>query len=305
MSVELRDSLTLFNEIPLKQNQPRMIALLRAKCERYDFARKLFRLEVVITVIAPAVALVVALIAPGVVPYAAAYGVIALVVGFGLERLQESASSQGAKLQELFDRELFDLEWRAEESGTKPAPEDVTEWARRHPDENELENWYPPEVGKLPLSLARIACQRSNGWWDSRMRNRYSDFLVAIAVATAAIVLIGMAMFDSRVLFLFELLFALSPIFIWSTREATKHRRLARERERIQERSERAWNDALSGRLNDEQLETVSRELQAEIYHQRKANAQMFAWAYSKYRNSNEEAMRVGVRELVAEFDRA
>ena len=136
------------------------------------------------------------------------------------------------------------------------------------------------------------------------MRKRYGHFLRGVTAGTILIVTFGAVVRHLEVTTVLELLFALSPIMVWSGRDAKKQLHIAREREGIQERAERIWHDALSGELTDHQLASLSCELQADIYDQRKTNAPVFAWVYSKYRDSSEQAMRIGVRQLVGEFER-
>jgi hypothetical protein len=304
MTARARSSSGIFNDIPSRQNSPRMMELLRAKSERYDRARKLFGIEVALTVVGPGLVVVLGLLDAKFLPYAAVYGFLAMVIGIALERLQEAATIEGAKLQELFDVELYGLEWNQQERGDKPAPEDIAEWARRYPASKDLRDWYARDVQKLPIQLARIACQRSNGWWDSRMRRRYGFFLIGGAVCAALVVMLGAVLSDGNMITVFEVLFALSSIFSLSVRHAMKQLDIAGEREQLQARAEEIWRDALRGRLIDKDLDEASRDLQSKLYAQRRQNAPVPTWFYSKFRDTSEKAMRVGVRQLVEDFER-
>ena len=48
---------------------------------------------------------------------------------------------------------------------------------RKDPGFISLLNWYPKEVDRLPLGIARIVCQRSNMRWDSELRKNIFFYL--------------------------------------------------------------------------------------------------------------------------------
>jgi hypothetical protein len=55
-----------------------------------------------------------------------------------------------------------------------------------------IKDWYSPRVGELPLAIARILCQRTNCWWDSKLRQRYSSFLrLGGIIVFGTIIIIG------------------------------------------------------------------------------------------------------------------
>jgi predicted pore-forming effector associated with SMODS systems len=51
------------------------------------------------------------------------------------------------------------------------------------------DDWYASAVGGLPLHIGRLACQRSNCWWDSKQRRRYAVWVIAVVVLIFAVVL--------------------------------------------------------------------------------------------------------------------
>ena len=51
-------------------------------------------------------------------------------------------------------------------------------------------DWYPPEVGRLPLPLARLICQRAAVWWDMSQRRKYAG----LACLIVAVMVVGVSL---------------------------------------------------------------------------------------------------------------
>ena len=56
-----------------------------------------------------------------------AYGLIALIAGFILESKIRKHRKLAAKIQQLFDSEVFELEWNSHLWGTKPSLENIND----------------------------------------------------------------------------------------------------------------------------------------------------------------------------------
>jgi hypothetical protein len=223
-----------------------------------------------------------------------------------LEPGQKVLKTLGAKMQERFDCTVLDLPWRADRHGAEPTPEEIVRWSRKHPSTAGLRDWYSPVVGRLPLDLARVACQRASGVWNASMRRRYADALVAVAVGVA-LLLVALAYGTGRsVEGLLTALATLLPLGRWTLREQKSQRESAGKSERVRDRATRLWRRLLDGDgdADVEEVRRDARELQNDVYDQRKGDQQLFAFVYRRFRDRDEEEMQVAAEALVAEYER-
>jgi hypothetical protein len=65
--------------------------------------------------------------------------------------------------------------------------------------------------------------------------------------------------------------------------------------------AEELWEDAIHNRLPVEEIDKKSRNLQDEIYYNRRSNPFILDWFYKRLRHKNEEFVNRGVEELVTE----
>ena len=165
--------------ILIEQNTERQLQRLGAQRQLYGTAKKVFIAQLIL---GGPVAVVTALLV-GIFPklrgYTALWGILVVlsdIVWFTpwQKRLRDAA----ARVQESFDCDVLSLPWNCLKAGNRPDPELVKErsekykkWAAKLPP---LTNWYSSAIGDLPLHIGRLACQRSNCWWDSKQRRRYA-----------------------------------------------------------------------------------------------------------------------------------
>jgi hypothetical protein len=302
MTLDL-ESMRVLNSIASRQNEPGMLELLRAKTNRYDLAQRLFRYEALVAAISVA-AFLIATNDPSLNPFAALIGIVGIIVAHFLVEGQRAATVQGAAVQEKFDVELLGLEARRTPAEERISPEDIYIWSADYSGKRQLMDWYAPEVQALPIEIARIACQRANGEWDATMRNRFAGASSKTLIGLLAIPLVLAVVNNEGARNLVQRLFAAAPFLYLCVNTIRVNARLAHEREGIQYRAQRLWEDAIYARRPIEELAWESRALQDDIYALRQVCAPVFDWAYSRYRTLQESSMRRTAKELVAEYER-
>jgi hypothetical protein len=121
-------------------------------------------------------------------------GVWAVAHSLGLTAWESGKARRAALLQELFDVELFRLEWNTALVGDAPAAQEVSGLARRFRDrEDELHDYY--EIPELPAPYDVLACQQQNLGWGARVRRRYArTVLTALVVWLGAGLGVGLAL---------------------------------------------------------------------------------------------------------------
>lgn len=118
-----------------------------------------------------------------------AYGLIALIAGFILESKIRKHRKLAAIIQQLFDSEVFELEWNSHLWGTKPSLENINDNMGNLPNKG-FENWYDPLVNSFNKMKAILVCQRTNLVYDSKLRKRYISIIDYIAWSVFVLILI-------------------------------------------------------------------------------------------------------------------
>lgn len=282
-----------------------MIELQQAKAGAYDSAQDFYVWQFVVLVVIPFALAVLRVVMPAIASYVAGAGVglFALDVLL-LDRKQKERKTLAAKCQEDFDCRLFGLPWRTERNGPRPTPEEVHTWARRHPERAGLADWYPKIVAALPRQAAVAVCQRANGSWNAEMRERYAARL-RLTIITLGIAFLMLAMVRrDEVLTLVTWAGVALPVFTWVGREAVRQREAAESSRKIAERARKLWQ-RVKGGDDPTHVETELRELQNDIFDQRKRDPQQFHWVYRRYRTRDEETMHAAAARLVREYESA
>lgn len=288
------------NQIAARQNEARFLELQAAKNWLYDRARSVGRVQIWVAVVAPLVLSAGQAIEPNLAPWVPLYAVLALFISPELDAWQQRLRAHAALVQEVFDRDLLDMKWPDHAVGTRPSVEDVRRWARRYSGRaSEWKDWYPPAVGQLPLPIARIACQRTNSWWDSTLRKRYANYLAVGGYGVVGIVFLVGAVRQQTILQVMAVTSLLAPVVSWILRERRRQRATADGRERLAE-----WTQSLEGRwrakrVDDEFVNEEAEEIQRATYKQRVEGALIPRWLYRWSRAEHEDAVRAATDALV------
>jgi len=294
------------NDIAKKQNAQQQLERLAAQRYLYSNAKSIMLVQLTLDLLTPLVLAVIVAFIPSFDTYAAFIGVSVGVLDLILESSESSHKRQAAEIQEIFDCDVLDLECRELQVRRRPIVEIIMEAARAYkradPTYSHLKDWYPPIVENLPLYLARLVCQRVNCWWDADQRRRYAGAVVIILALLCAVVLaIGFVNGLTVGKLFLAVIFPLLPTFIWAYREIKGQTEAANEKDELRKYAEDVWNDALNERISLEEVEKKSRNLQDEIYYNRRSNPFILDWFYRRLRRKNEEFMNRGAEDLVNE----
>lgn len=180
------------NSIAEQQNQPDFLKKLAASNRLYDQSVHIAYLQFL-------TAVAIAIIFPALTnkyPEYSGYLTVGtlfyfLIQIFCLDRWENSKRLDATILQELFDTELFGLHWNPVVAGEKLNQTRINKHLAKNKKINkkELLNWYSPAVSEVPLSIARIMCQRSSAWWNGHLRQTCSNTInVTALIILAAII---------------------------------------------------------------------------------------------------------------------
>ena len=297
------------NAIPALQNDDEALNLLAARSNRYQCAFNVFSAQFVLAVVVPIVLSLLQSFVPATRSWAAAYGA-AMVLLFEpwFDRLQQRFREQAARVQEVFDRRLFDLPWPDASFGQPTSTADISIWAdagRRAPSETEQQrwrDWYPAVAGGVPIAVARVICQQANAWWDARQRERSINLLrVGGSLLAVSLVTIALVADFSFSVFL-EHLMTVAPLVSWCLREADRHERTVRARERVMDQADRLIDAAVHRSIDDTALASAASDLQRDIYETRRDGPLMLPFIYDRFRDKQESAMCDSAEKAVRRY---
>jgi hypothetical protein len=292
--------------IKVKQNTERQLQRLAAQRQLYSTAKTIFGWQVSLGGPVAVASAFLVLVAPSLKGIVAVWGILVTLTDlFLITPWQKRIRDSAARVQEAFDCDVLELSWNELRAGKTPNPELIKEqsdkygkWRGEMPP---LTNWYAPEVDDLPLHIGRIACQRSNCWWDSKQRRCYACCVIT-AVSLVFVVVLALSLGAGFTVedFVLKVIAPLSPALLLGIRQYSEQMEAATRLDRLKEHSERLWNDALSGESGTD-VSIRARSLQDEILENRRKSPLVFDRIYRWLRPNYEVQMNFGVSELVAQ----
>jgi len=299
---------TLQNDIPTRQALDENKRLLRARDRSYRTAKLTQGMLVILSISLPLSAIYFAPNFPQIKPYVALLGLILLLLETAvIDQVQKGRLKLGAKIQEQFDTEVFKLPWNRFVTGARAESEDIRSLSAKPLSkrrEKHFQAWYEPCVGRLPIHLARLVCQRTNISYDSRLRRRYGNWLLFLTIVFGiALSLIGLnrgLLFPDLVM---TLVVPFMPVLNWALKERLQQVNAAASLTNLVGEWDKIWTKALDGD-DSVHITAESRALQDAIYQKRERSPLVFDWVYDLLRSSNEDEAYHAAEELVAQAEK-
>ena len=291
------------NDIPARQALAENKKLLRARHRNYRAAKITQGVIVTLSVLLPIFGVLVGSHHPQVRPYVALAGLVLLLLETALiDRRQKDRIKRGAKLQEQFDTVVFELPWNRFVAGARVEPEDVRGLSAKPLSttrEKHFDAWYEPCVGRLPLHLARLVCQRTNISYDARLRRKYGDaLLLATLIFGVGLLFEGLSMGPKFPDLVMTLLVPFMPVLTWALKERLQHANTSLSLTNLGAEWDKIWARALAG-ASEAEVKNDSRDLQDAIYQHRERSPLIFDWVYYRLRAANEDQAHHAAEELV------
>ncbi|HOB58900.1 MAG TPA: S-4TM family putative pore-forming effector [Methanoregulaceae archaeon] len=295
------------NRIPYVQNETLQLQRLAAQRQLYSSAKNVKKIKCILTIPVLSILSIITFFVSDFKIWFAFYGIcLVLLNSVLLNPLGNSLQSQAAIIQELFDCEVLHLQWPKWKLTERPDPELIQKesaiYLKKNQDFSALQNWYPIQIGRIPLPLARIICQRVNLKYDADLRRNYITKLlllfIFVGIFIAALAILGGLNVETFVL---VMLTPLLPLIIWGIEEYTKNIHAADHLEKLKSLSEQLWNSSIKSPIPIEQFEMESRDLQNEIFEFRKNNPLVFDWIYTLLKQSQQNQMNESTDFFVSE----
>lgn len=295
------------NTILTKQNEDKQLQRLSAQRELYSSAKNHYYIQLISNIITPITLSILSLFYEKISPYASVAGAMLVLLDiFLLERLIKIKKEKAAKIQELFDCDVLQLQKSPLKIADDITVEEVLDHYHAHgkiPSNIEkIKNWYPSNINVLPLHIAQLICQRSNFNWDTNLRKKYLKLIISIGIcAVFTVITLGIVRHISALSF-FLLINAMLPLFQFSIKQVYENRdSISRLRELLLF-ADSCWNEAINGK-DEKEVSDGSRRLQDEIYNLRSQNPLIPDFVYKLFRTADENVLNRNATVLIAEYN--
>ncbi len=291
------------NDIVELQNSESSQRLMKARTGTYRIARNWQILQIFLSVILPITASFIALAYPWLRPYAAFAALTGTFLDvIFIDRQIRRKTKEAAVISEMFDCQVLHMPWNSFVAGKPRSHEDIVRFARwcKKSTEPELLDWYPVAVKSAPIEHARSICQRTNLFYDSRIRGRLASGLIIFLILY---VLVLFALPVSQVLnfqdFLLSVVIPSSTVATWSLREYFRQCDAIVANDSLRTEVESQWHTLISQSASPEEIEDKSRRLQDGIFNRRALSAMHLPLVYKILRSRTEEEMKLGAEKLL------
>lgn len=293
------------NTITTEQNEQKQLERLAAQRELYSSAKQRHVLQIVLTVIIPVILAVISLAKTEVSVWAAIFGAGSFVIDIAfLEPAIKRRKIKAAKIQELFDCDVLQLSRSPLKVVDDITVEEVLIHYNAHikikDNSEKIRNWYP-DVSQLPIGIARVLCQRTNCYWDSKLRERYSDFLKYTGIIVFSGILITAILLNASLITVTLIAGGLVPFFQFCIKQCNDNREAAKRLNELVLFAQQLWNDTLSKAKTEHQVYTDSRRLQDEIFEHRSKSPLILNYYYDLFRDKDEALMNRASEILIDE----
>ena len=294
------------NQIPIQQNTQKQLERLAAQRELYSSAKSWHIAQIVTTVLIPVCLAIFSSLKPEFATYGAIFGVFSFILDISIVEPEiYKKKTKAAKIQELFDCEVLQIPKSPLKTVDDITVEEVLTHYNAHikirTNVEKIKDWYSPLVGQLSIKTARILCQRTNCWWDSKLRNRFSNFLKYSSILIFMSLLILSYMADLTLMEFTLILSTLVPFFQFCIKQSNDNKDTANRLNELILYSIQVWNNALKNSCDDETMIIDSRRLQDEIFEHRKKSPLILNIFYKIFRDKDEDLMNRTTEILVEE----
>jgi hypothetical protein len=294
------------NQIPTEQNKQKQLERLAAQRELYSSAKKLHIFQIIITVILPVCLVILSGLNPDLITFGAIFGVCAFILDISvIEPEIYKRKTKAAKIQELFDCEVLQIPKSPLKTVDDITVEEVLTYYNAHikikTNVDKIKDWYSPNVGQLSIKTARILCQRTNCWWDSKLRQRFSNFLKYTSMSIFGILLVLGYLIDITLIEFTLILSTLVPFFQFCIKQSNDNKDTANRLNELVLYSVQVWTKALENSCDDNTMIIDSRRLQDEIFEHRKKSPLILNCFFKIFRDRDEELMNRTSEILVQE----
>jgi hypothetical protein len=294
------------NNIATKQNEQKQLERLAAQREIYSFAKRLYLLQIILSVIIPIALFGIGSIWNKFAIYSALFGIIAFIVdSTTISPIIKKLKTKAAKIQELFDCDVLEIDISPLKVVNDITVEEILLNYNAHikikKNIEKIKDWYPTNIQEMPISIARIICQRANCWWDSKLRIRYANFIKYCGLFVFLSFFTYSFIQKINIIDFTLMLSGLIPFFQFCNKEYCDHKDAAQRLNELIRYSEDVWQFAIQNHQDYHMLKLNSRRLQDEIFEHRSKSPLILDKFFRLFRDQNEILMNRTSEILIEE----
>jgi hypothetical protein len=295
------------NNISKIQNEQKQLERLSAQRELYSSAKRWYIAQIIGGMLLPIIFVLISLLVYNIALVAAMFGIAffifdILIIVPTISKLKLKAS----KIQELFDCEVLQIPKSPLKVSSDIAVEEVLTYYEAHnkikSNVEKVINWYPNVIDQVDIEFARLICQRTNCWWDVKLRSRYINFIRGVSIAIPLVVLVVGVIVDLRLEVIVLLFSGLMPFFRFANREYSDQKASNDRLEKTMNYILKIWDNILAKQIDKSFLTIESRNIQDEIYEHRSKSPFILDNIYNAFRDKNEMLMNKSATILVEEI---
>lgn len=290
-----------------EQDSDTSIKYLAAQKQLYMNGKATFAFQVLIAVPIP---ILISIVTPllgkeeqSIVWIFVLYSIIATFLEFFFEDRAMKLKKLAASIQEKFDTSVLLIDWNKALIISKPDDGIILRFYNKYIKKNKLDKlygWYSNEVLPVNTNIATLLCQRTNCSYDFTLRQRYTNTILLLAVATFLILLIIAGQNELTVPnFISTVLFPSLPVFVLAYKQISTNKEAI---ENLKELKELIEGRLETLRINDQVEPHLIRQIQDKIYLKRINSPLLPEWAYNFLRQNLEDEMHFSVKEKVKEL---
>lgn len=282
-----------------RQNEPSMLALLRAMSVCHARAQRADSVRTGVSVLVAVSGLVAAFFAPAATVVIVLGAAWALVYSTGLASWTGQELRRAAVLQEMFDVRLYAIPWNPVVAGDPIEPAEVSRLAKRYRGRADMVVDYY-EIPPLVRPYDIVACQMQNLAWGSRIRRRYA---LSAVIAAGGWALLGIVVGAVAELTVVELVLRWYVPSMGAVMHGVdifrRQYQVAADRTRVLGLIREKVPVAPGTAGNDDDLLVFVRQVQDSIYRSRRETPRVPDWFFLRFRPEDRTDFRAEMDELV------
>lgn len=295
------------NDINKKQNENYQLELLFVQRYLYSCAKIIFVCRTI-------TALTLAIVGPVFIAYHNKWSACTalLVIGylfldnFVLQKIELNKKETAAKIQELFDTKVFEIDWNNVGVGDIPDRDIITSIISKNKNNDyqslQLNNWYDASISNIDLSIARLICQNSNIGWDLNLRRRYLIFLYVISILTIISLFVTAINLNLTLIeFILGVLIPTLPLMELTIKQINEHGLNNINSNRLKKILSSELHQ-ITNNIPIANSEFKTRIFQDQIYRYRSTCPVVFDWFYWFFKDTQEDQMQLSVKDKVEEI---
>lgn len=295
------------NQITTVQNSERQLARLAAQRELYSSAKKFYLIESIGSIIIPLILTFISTFFTNISIYSALYGIgFYLLDSLVIELLITERKTKAAKIQELFDCDVLEMEKSPFKAVADVTVEDVLAYYDAHKkietNIEKIKDWYPKEVEELDIRVARLICQKMNYAWDSRLRKTYSNFLKSVVVILVIIIIVGITLGRLPGEQVPLILAGILPLFRFCIKLFEDNRNATEKLIKLNGYFDGLWARIIENSIDEKELDESARHIQNEIYDFRIKNPLIPDAFYKFFKDKDESLMARSAENLITQL---